>query len=1332
MAGRSTDLNIIESTLKSLRNDESLAHDMPDGSFLDKDGWVTGLPQSTQALIYAVEKVGDRPARPEACSDIAEQYLTKWESSKKIEDLDSAIALRLFALKYTRPDDPQRASRLDLMAFACQIKWEQSKSDHDLDITAHFFNRAAIVANKDDPLSARYHTNLAFILSRRWSLSKRPKDRKNAKKHFTKATELPSSHPMFSQMLSNYGEFIRQSVEGEEISRASALKEAIQLQERAVESLRPNLPVPVGTIWRNLGIASHDLFKITLDEKLSERIIECYRQAISLTAQKSQSIFARNEFAEHYLLRYGTWHRSDDIVQALQLYDTVLEIKDTNFAATIGKANTLRIMASEDENGAESRVRICDACRLAENSIELVEGSSQWRGWAYFRTSEIYSIRYGLDGGDHFLDRAVELSRLSLQYSKHQSFSDFGRWCGELCQSRYDRTGSPEDLAQAFRAVQGAIQVLDKQNIEALASCYCVLGRCYNSKYRSQGRPEDLEAALKWLEAACNQSSKQVQISNLMQNELANTLHHKFCQTFDIHHLDRAIDTYAQCLSSLREFGLPSDHDNFAIVRTGIGIAMIERFDHWSSQDDLISAIEFFRSCVHLTSPRNPRYATRVCNLSWSLQLMFNIQKDVSILREAQSYLLTVLDTTVDHGSEVLSLAHCHMGSIYLFYYENSKNSADLDSAIEQYDKVETLSDADNRNRAVATNNKAQALHKKALSSGHLQTYLDSIAKFDDAVKMQPITPSQLLTTALNKAETLRDMYEQFHDAESGQAALREYSQLTRTDHAQMHVRLRAATAASGLEVSLNGDYLVAYTHMREALDTLPRAILLFSNRLEQLRLLRKYHTLPSNGTAFAIAAGIPPAQILANLEQSRTSIWERYLILETPMKALREQHEQLANEFERLRSILRTQKPSESDRTIRSALPPRDQLRLERHTNTQSYDDIVAKIRKEKGFEHFPLTHALDDFSVGRDEAIPIVYINLNPYRCDALIASWKGVKILALTDLKMDDVFTEAAQLHVAQLELSKNFPAACTKFEQVMLWLWRTIAQPVLECLDRDGLINGDTRNKRVFWISSGWLSMFPIHVAGDWTSDRRLEIKPSVQERCISSYIPSIKALDFLRRRSEHFVTGTDERKALLVGMPATPGMSIDSDLNADVELASIRSLIDEAEISTHVLLSPLPTTRAVQSALAECEIAHFACHGCADPDDPSKSALRFADWQKTPFNVRTLLNMKLERCQLVVLSACETAANKDVRLQDQGLHIAGAFNMAGVPHAVAGMWKIDDATSVKLARAFYASLFQDRSRLRYTTTATALHFGIESLRAKGVHPLLWGAFIHMGP
>lgn len=40
------------------------------------------------------------------------------------------------------------------------------------------------------------------------------------------------------------------------------------------------------------------------------------------------------------------------------------------------------------------------------------------------------------------------------------------------------------------------------------------------------------------------------------------------------------------------------------------------------------------------------------------------------------------------------------------------------------------------------------------------------------------------------------------------------------------------------------------------------------------------------------------------------------------------------------------------------------------------------------------------------------------------------------------------------------------------------------------------------------------------------------------------------------------------------------------------------------------------------------------------------------------------------------------------MNDEGLHLASAFQAAGFAHAVGALWQADDETCVEMARAFY--------------------------------------------
>lgn len=1319
---------LLDHAISTLKQDETLSDDLLSGQFYQKDGWLEGLPRNAQSLICAVQQAGDHPDRPILCSHCAAQHVAGWKATRRIEEVEAAIALYVVAVKYTKPDDSNRPDRLSALAFACQAKWEQTRRTDDLDTAVHFFRRAVAAAEPSHPALGAFVTNLGYIIKQRWNRTKSSDDRLEAKSNFLRAVNISENHPLQAQLLSNFGEFIRLTTLPSDNLRVSSLIEAVEYHERAIQRLRPFLSMPYGTIWRNAAIAHHTLFQINHEEKHSANCLDYYNRSVGQTANTdSNYALWLAEYAQHYMERHRVWDRTEDVQKALNLYETLLRTRPDSFAATIGKADALRIIAGGEKDIAESRRIMSEACRLADSSVEMIEESSNSRGWAYYRTSAISSCRYDLDGERRYLDRAVDLSKLSLKYTEHEACWDFNRWCAQVCRSRHILDGSPGDLSQAFTAIHAAIDQLEEWDTANLASCIWVLGSCFTSQYNCSGDIQDLDQALNWLSAACIMPGKRHNLA-LTQNDLANALCTKFRQTSSVDDLNRAIQTYALSIKNLEKLSPEADHTDLAMLKNGMGHAMLERYLFWGSQEDLASAINLFRGSLSAADARNPRYAGRACNLSYSLILMFSLRPELRLLQDAQSYLVSVLNSPVGLGLNISQLVNCNLGNTYLRGYEITQNVADLDSALEHYEKVKNSSGADGRYRADVTMNIGVALHKKATRSGHFPDYIASVASFDEAVNHESLHDDHKTISRTNRAEVFNEIFEKFHDIDYGRRALKECSELASRENARTDLLMRAANVASVLEVSVNSDYRKAYEQIRKAVNLLPQAMFMYSNRFEQLRLVRKYHYLPSSATALAMGASVPAAQIVLALEQSRAFIWNHFVLSATPLDTLRKAHPKLSSQFESLRSTLMSQTVSDSNSVIVGVLPAKDQIRLERHANADAYTRLLQTIRNENGFKDF-LLPSIERNTTASSKDFPVVYLNISEYRCDALITSSQGAHAVALPELRMADVVIQAQRMYEVQAGIMNDFLQACTSFEEVMLWLWTTTAKPILTYLEREHLFKHLRGKQRIYWISSGWLSVFPIHAAGDWKSSRSTQDCPSVHERVISSYVPSIGVLDFLRRRAEHLESKGNHDEALLVGMPQTPDMNETFNLDADVEVALIKSIIDK-KIPVDDQLSP--RLKEITSRLRTCEIAHFACHGVADHEDPSKSAIRLADWTDRPLNVRALMKMEIAHCRLVFLSACETAANKDLLLRDEGMHVAGGFNMAGVPHTISGMWKISDEASLELARAFYTELFGLDDHLRYQGTAEGLHASVDYLRDAGYHPVLWGAFVHMGP
>lgn len=101
--------------------------------------------------------------------------------------------------------------------------------------------------------------------------------------------------------------------------------------------------------------------------------------------------------------------------------------------------------------------------------------------------------------------------------------------------------------------------------------------------------------------------------------------------------------------------------------------------------------------------------------------------------------------------------------------------------------------------------------------------------------------------------------------------------------------------------------------------------------------------------------------------------------------------------------------------------------------------------------------------------------------------------------------------------------------------------------------------------------------------------------------------------------------------------------------------------------------------------------HLATHGTLDPD-PRKSFMKLSDGPLTVEMISQLEGLDQSN-ELVVLSACDTAVEKDSASGDELVSIAIAFSMAGSPALVASLWEVSDESTAELMATFYRALEQ---------------------------------------
>ncbi|WP_035792053.1 CHAT domain-containing protein [Kitasatospora mediocidica] len=361
------------------------------------------------------------------------------------------------------------------------------------------------------------------------------------------------------------------------------------------------------------------------------------------------------------------------------------------------------------------------------------------------------------------------------------------------------------------------------------------------------------------------------------------------------------------------------------------------------------------------------------------------------------------------------------------------------------------------------------------------------------------------------------------------------------------------------------------------------------------------------------------------------------------------------------------------------------------------------------------------------------VVILTGSTSRCDALVVgAGRGVSVVPLPQVTYKKLIFQARLFRMAWSAVAdrrvspEGRDAAHQEMADVLGWLWQAVAEPVLAHL-------GLTRPHRpgrpwshVTWCPVGVFGLLPVHAAGRYPSPADLSPAPgqTVLDHVVSSYTTTLTAL--LHTRSRGLAEpGREMRRRKILIVPS-PDTAVGALPGAEDEADELTQLLPSAEVLRQ------PGRAEVLRVLPDAPIVHFACHAVTHPVDPSQSHLELGDGDESSVSVSEIRDLDV-RGSLAYLSACQASVGAD-HLLDEGIHVAGAFQLAGYRHVIGTLWPIDDRVAGKVAAAFYQGLLVGGTGpIDVGRSALSLHRATRRMRDSYPRmPFLWAAFAHWGP
>lgn len=1292
------------------------------------------VPAPVRALL---EKGSDGPGT--AHNDHGAGLFAHYERTGDTEALDVALAAFETAVAACQAGDPQLRRYLSNLAGAHLARFSERGEGTDLDEAIAIGLRAANLDGDDERSRAATMGNLAVAWRTRFEYTERLSDLDESIACERAALDiLPADHPDANAYLAGLANGLRMRFAA--TGQRHDLDEAILSARRAVNSAVAgdlDLPVYLGS----LASCALTRFERYGDQDDVDLAVEAGQAAVEQAPPGHRSRFGcLTNLGNALRERYVRTASLDDLAAGVQAAElAVAEVPAHHPIRPSLLSNLAALLRAQAS-------RVGDAALLDRAVAAAAEAASSPdalnRGMISANFAIALLTRFESRGDPADLDTAIVAAATAVDAAAPGTPEHAARQSelGAALMSRHTSRGDPGDLAAALRHAHQAVAAArpdhpdlgrylsnlayilrfqaavtdDRADFDAAVRAgeeavtglaadrperggYLVnLSSALAARFQRYGDDGDIDAALAHSREAVARTPDDHADLPGRWNNLALVLRVRFERTGRLVELDESVGFGHRAVDAL-----PVGHADRPAHLTNLSGALRVRFQRTGERSDLDAAADAARAAANGLPATHPERGGFLTNLSNALRARFDESGMTDDLEDAVAAAVEAVELTASGADRAQYLSN--LSAALLSVVEHTPaDTAKLDAAIEAAREAVVTSPEDHPERG-----------RYLINLGNVLITRGRPADLEEAV---PLTAEAVRTTPADHPDragflfTAGHAQRLLHPEEGVPGAWREAAQ-DRTGSAA--VRLRAAwvwatTAATGGDVE---DAVRAFT---TAVQLLPVVAWRGLGDAVRERQLWQWSGLAGDACAWALRAGRPKLAVEL-LEQGRSIMWNQIAQIRTDLTDARAAAPELVERLTELRAALDT--PSAPLPVPGIDGPDGDQRALVQRRLAQEWDDIVTRIRGIDGLHDFLAAVSYDDLAAETEDG-PIIMINTSRYGSAAIVVTPGEPLVVDLPALtRTETVERVNAMLQsrlAAQTDRSfANLRAAHRTLQDVLAWLFDTVAEPILDRLGDVTRPRDDTAPPRVWWCPTGPLTLLPLHAAGRHGNSPR----DTVLDRVVSSYLPTLGALHRARADS-----GRASSKVLLVDQPATPGQ-------APLPYAAEEARCLTARLHPATSLSgPQATADVVLGHLAEHGWAHLCCHGEQDPAEPGRSALHLHD---RPLSVAEISRHRFPYGQLAYLSACETSTG-GVRLLDEAMHLSGAFQTAGFRHVIATLWTVHDDHSAQLADDVYAQLLAS-GRLDAVEAARALHRAVLALRERLPHaPLVWAPYVHSGP
>ncbi|KZV67445.1 hypothetical protein PENSPDRAFT_583940, partial [Peniophora sp. CONT] len=1039
----------------------------------------------------------------------------------------------------------------------------------------------------------------------------------------------------------------------------------------------------------NYGASLQTRFERVGEFEDIERAITILRRADELVSNGHPSeVYCSNNLGNSLLSRFRATGELEDLKQAILSHWRALELTPNGHpdkaSRNIGNSFLARFKHTGDLKDVEQ------AISSHRRAVELTPDGHSNKPAHCSHLGTSFITRFGHTGELEDLELAISMHRRAVELTPdgHPSSPSWLSNLGSSLHTRFKHTGDVNDLEQAISLHCQAIQLMPDSHPHKPAG-FNNLGNSFLTRFERTGELDDLEQSISFCRRAVELTPDGHPGKPLGFNNLGNSFRTRFQRTGELEDLEQAILSHRRAIELT-----PDGHPDKPLRYNNLGIPLSMRFQRMEKFEDLEDAILTYRRAIELTADDHPEKPAMLSNLCQNMCSRFQQTQELTDVQEAISAGRLAI--------ELSPLGHPRMSGYR--------------SAL------------------------ARCLHSRFERCGDISDIEEAIPLYMQAVELIPKGDPWLCSLLWHIGGALELLFEDMQDKTNFDAVVETYMLSALHPSGRPSTRFNSAKRCARLlsdHPSFSTTESLLSVHSR-IIEILPEIVWLGHNIHRRYEESSQLGELVNAAVAVAIAAG-EFERAIEWLEAGRALIWSQVLALRTPLDELQDSQPELAESFRSVQQQLQMSAHNTFAHDVdvfRSVDGFTINPEADRHRGLViEYDKLMKWIHSYPGFEDFLRPKRLESLLPPPGlMGGPLVYINVHPSRCDAIIISPSGaISATPLLDLSLEraeelqrlwtDHVMGGRALTQRSLGSVGDLEGELNPLKYYLRHTWTWIVQPVLEALDLAALIQDD-RLPHIVWCPTGPLMQLPLHAAGIYDEPDG----PRVYDFVVSSYTPSLSAL--ARSFQGGSVTHAT-RNMLIVTQPSTPGhMPLPGTVH---EGNRLQNILSTSEIMSNWLNDETATVHEVRAVIKQYSWIHLACHGSQNRADVTQSAFHLFDGSLT---LADLMGTAADDAELAFLSACETAVG-DEEIPEESAHLAAGMLAVGFKGVIATMWSIQDADAPIVVEAYYKELLALRGSGTLgkgeTGAAYALHEATRVLRERVGEDrfMRWVPFVHFG-